>query len=130
MKYPYIMKGGGSMKNFELIKLNNSEYDYLVIATTYISPISTLTDVQNELREKAGRIIFDLTLINGASSNRYISASFEKGIVNRRSFGVEKVIDHDIEQISLDFFVHHADLVENGTIPNSLKSLLVAGVCV
>lgn len=67
------MKGGGSMKNFEVIKLNNSEYDYMVIATTCISPISTLTDIQNELEDKSGRIIFDLTLINGTSSNRYIT---------------------------------------------------------
>lgn len=28
------MKGGGSMKNFEVIKLNDSEYDYMVMATT------------------------------------------------------------------------------------------------
>ena len=48
------MKGGGSMKNFEVIKLNNSEYDYMVIATTCISPISTLTDIQNELEDKSG----------------------------------------------------------------------------
>lgn len=118
------------MKNFELIKLNNSEYDYLVIATTYISPIATLNDVQNELTDKSGKIVFDLTLINGTNSNRYISATFENGIVNRRSFDVVKVIEPNVENISLNFFVHHSDIVENGTIPNALKSLLVAGVCV
>ncbi|MEY8392383.1 type II toxin-antitoxin system RnlB family antitoxin [Lachnospiraceae bacterium 45-W7] len=118
------------MNNFELIKLNNSEYDYLVIATTYISPISTLTDIENELTEKSGKIIFDLTLINATSSNRYVSASIEDGIVNRRSFDVVKAIEPNVERISLDFFVHHADLVENGTIPGALKSLLSAGVCV
>ena len=91
------MKGGGSMKNFEVIKLNNSEYDYMVIATTCISPISTLTDIQNELEDKSGRIIFDLTLINGTSSNRYITASFENGAVNRRSFEVVKVIESKVE---------------------------------
>lgn len=115
------------MKNFEIIKLNNCEYDYLVIATTYISPIATLTDVQNELTNESGRIIFDLTLINGTSSNRYISASFENGIFNRQSFDAVKVIESNVEHISLDFFVHHPDLVENGTIPNALRSLLVAG---
>ena len=112
------MKGGGSMKNFEVIKLNNSEYDYMVIATTCISPISTLTDIQNELEDKSGRIIFDLTLINGTSSNRYITRSFE----------VVKVIESKVEYISLDFFAHHADLVKNGTIPNALKSLLIEGI--
>lgn len=124
------MKGGGSMKNFEIIKLNNSEYDYLIIATTYVSPISTLSDVQNELADKSGRIIFDLTLINGTSSSRYISATFENRIVNRRSFAIVKAIEPDVEHISLNFFAHHAEVVENGTIPNALKSLLGAGVCV
>ena len=38
------------------------------------------------------------------------------------------VIDTDIVLTILVFFVHHADLVENGTIPNALKSLLVSGV--
>ena len=123
-------KGGGSMKNFELIKLNSSEYNYLVIATTYISPISTLTDVQNELTDISGKIIFDLTLINGISSNRYVSASFENGTINRRSFDAVKGITPDVEHISLAFFAQHADLVKNGTIPSALKSLLVAGVCV
>ncbi len=122
------MKGGGSMKNFEVIKLNNSEYDYMVIATTCISPISTLTDIQNEFEDKSGRIIFDLTLINGTSSNRYITASLENGAFNRKSFEVVKVIESKVEYISLDFFAHHADLVNNGTIQNALKSLLIEGV--
>lgn len=53
--------------------------DQILIATTYIAPISTLTDVQNDLTNKSGKIISDFTLINGTSSNRYISASFENG---------------------------------------------------
>lgn len=118
------------MKNFEVLKLENSEFDYLVIATTYINPISTLSDVQNEVIEKSGRVLFDLTLINGTSSNRYISATFENGIIDRRSFVVEKAVEPVVEHKSLDFFVRHQDLVKNGTIPNALKSLLVAGVCV
>ena len=124
------MKGGGSMKNFELIKLNNSKYDYLVIATTYINPISTLEDVQKELADISGNIIFDLTLINGTNSNRYISAIFEGRNFNRNSFSSVKVIETDVKHISSDFFVHHVDLVKNGTIPNALKSLLIEGVCV
>lgn len=115
------------MKNFEIIKLNDSEYDYMVIATTCISPISTLTDIQNVLANKSGRIIFDLTLINGTNSNRYISALFENGVFDRRSFNVVKVIAPNLEHISLEFFIRHVELVENGTIPNALKSLLGAG---
>lgn len=116
------------MKNFKIIKLHDSEYNNLVIATTYISPISTLTDVQNELTDKSGKIIFDLTLINGTNSNRYISASLVDGIFNRRSFETVEKIESKIEHISLNFFVHHTNLVKNGTISNALKSLLIEGV--
>lgn len=116
------------MKNFEIIKLNKSEYNYLVIATTCVSPIVTLNDVENELTDNSGKIIFDLTLINGTSSNRYISALFKNGIFNRQSFDIVKEIEPNVEHISSDFFIHHTDLVKNGTIPSALKSLLITGV--
>ena len=72
------------MKNFEVSRLENSSYDYLVIATTYISPISTLDEVQKAFKNISGKILFNLTLINGLNSNRYISAIIENGIVNRK----------------------------------------------
>lgn len=122
-----MMEGGDNMKNFEIIKLGSDKYMYMVIATTCISPISTLADVQNELENTSGQIIFDLTLINGTNSNRYISASFENGVFDRRSFELVKTIDPSIKHISSEFFIRHADTVKNGTIPNALKSLLVTG---
>lgn len=113
------------MKNFELFELKNSEYDYLVIATTYISPILNLDGVQNKLIGKSGKLIFDLTLINGINSNRYISALIESGIVNRSSFDIVKNIKPNIENKSSEFFIHHSDLVKNGTISDDLKLVLL-----
>lgn len=115
------------MKNFEISKLKNSEYDYLVIATTYISPISTLDDVQGEFKHLTGKLIFDLTLINGTNSNRYISAIIEDGIVNRSSFTIVKKVDSVVQNNSKNFFLNHAEVVENGTIPKALKVLLKEG---
>jgi hypothetical protein len=115
------------MKNFEISKLKNSEYDYLVIATTYISPISTLDDVQGEFKHLTGKLIFDLTLINGTNSNRYISAIIEDGIVNRSSFTIVKKVDSVVQNNSMNFFSNHAEVVENGTIPKALKVLLTEG---
>ena len=43
------------MKNFEVSRLENSSYDYLVIATTYISPISTLDEVQKAFKNISGK---------------------------------------------------------------------------
>ena len=113
------------MKNFEINKLNNSLYDYLVIATTHISPISTLDDVQSFFKGISGKIVFDLTLINGTNSNRYISAIIENGIINRRSFKKLSSVDTAIQSDSKYFFMNHTDVVENSTIPRALKSLLI-----
>jgi len=115
------------LKNFEIIKLKNSEYDYLVIATTYVSPISTLDDVQGEFKHFTGKLIFDLTLINGTNSNRYISAVIEDGGVNRKSFVVVKEVDADVQHSSMDFFTKHTEVIKNGTIPEALKVLLAEG---
>ena len=49
------------MKNFEVIRLENSSYDYLVIATTYISPISTLDEVQKAFKNISGKILFNFS---------------------------------------------------------------------
>lgn len=103
------------MKNFEVSRLENSSYDYLVIATTYISPISTLDEVQKAFKNISGKILFNLTLINGLNSNRYISAIIEKD--------VDDSVIHD----SISFFSKHAEIVENGTISKTLKNLLISG---
>ena len=112
------------MKNFEVSRLENSSYDYLVIATTYISPISTLDEVQKAFKNISGKILFNLTLIN---SNRYISAIIENGIVNRKSFLIEKDVDDPVIHDSISFFSKHAEIVENGTISKALKNLLISG---
>lgn len=49
------------MKNFEVSRLENSSYDYLVIATTYISPISTLDEVQKAFKNISGKILFNFS---------------------------------------------------------------------
>ena len=96
------------MKNFEVSRLENSSYDYLVIATTYISPISTLDEVQKAFKNISGKIL-------------------ENGIVNRKSFLIEKDVDNPVIHDSISFFSKHAEIVENGTISKALKNLLISG---
>lgn len=108
-------------------KLENSEYDYLIISTTYISPLSVLDNIQNELQNITAKLIFDLTLINGTNSNRYISAIIQDGIINRRTFAIAQKINLKVKQNSINFFMNNQKLVANGTIPKALKALLIAG---
>lgn len=56
-----------------------------------------------------------------------ISAIIENGIVNRKSFLIEKDVDDPVIHDSISFFSKHAEIVENGTISKALKNLLISG---
>lgn len=97
------------------------------MATTYISPIQTLPDVERKIDSYSGKVIFDLTIINGMNSNRYIEADVYNGLFNRKSFRSVKNIEKSIKEASSKFFSDNKNVVDNGTIPMALKSLVVAG---
>lgn len=115
------------MKNFCLKHISNSEYKYLIIATTYISPTENLSEIESNITGFTGKVIFDQTLINGNSFNRYIEAIVEDGKFNRRSFKAKKDIDIKIKQISKDFFLKNKVLVDSGTITKAIKFLVSSG---
>lgn len=56
-----------------------------------------------------------------------ILAIIENGIVNRKSFLIEKDVDNPVIHDSISFFSKHAEIVENGTISKALKNLLISG---
>ncbi|MEE1328818.1 MAG: type II toxin-antitoxin system RnlB family antitoxin [Oscillospiraceae bacterium] len=115
------------MKNYQIIKMENNQYRFLVIATSYVSPISTLDDVQSDIGNITGDVLFDLTLINGTNSNRYIQGKIERGIFQRKSFKTVRLIDPEAKSITVDFFRRNASVVDKGTITPALKHYLVYG---
>lgn len=110
-------------KNFEILKLDSKPYDFLIIATSYENPLSMLEEIEKEIKKPKADLLFDLTLINGVSSNRYIKCSYEAG---QNSCSIVDRIDDKIKKISYDFFAANEDIVQESVIPNSLKYLLKA----
>lgn len=115
------------MKNFSIEKINRDDYGYLIIATSYDSPISDLGSVEKEIKGYTGKIIFDLTLINGTNSNRYLEAEVIKGKINRKSFKTTKSLVEQMNEVSKNFFLNNVDVLEKATITNALKFLLKTG---
>lgn len=118
------------MKDFVVKKVNKTDYDYLIIATSYESPIDDLGEVENEIKGYTGKIVFDLTLINGMNSNRYLEAEVVSGIIDRKSFKIKKNFDKQIGRISREFFRDNVEIVDHSTITNALKFLLKKGKCI
>ena len=95
------------VKNYRIRKINSSEYHFIVFSLNYNNPVDSLNSIGAELTKKnyTGKIIFDLLLSNGNTSNRYIEAYFDSAKFDFRSFKVLKKVAKDIKKISLDFYL-------------------------
>lgn len=116
------------MGNYKILKLNNETFDFLIIATSCHNPLNYITEITNELSKEQSKLLFDLTLINGTNSNRYISCDFYKNKNYWQSCYLVNDINEHIKNLSRDYFMKNNDIVEKGTIPNSLKFLLKSGL--
>ena len=116
------------MKNYQILKLNNEPFDFLVIATSGENPLSHIEEIGKEIRINQAKILFDLTLINGTKSNRYVSCDFCSGGNHLQSCSLVKEIDENIKNMSHNYFLQNEDVVQRSVVPNSLKFLLKAGM--
>lgn len=118
------------MRNFCLIKLHNEPYDYLVIATNYRSSLSDLSELQNIINIKSGKIIFDFMLIHGNKKNRFVECEVVNSELRKNTFKLVEKIDQDIKATSLHYFLDHKELVEHSILPKALKYLITTGTLV
>lgn len=116
------------MGKYEVLKLNNEPFDFLVIATSFENPLSHFEDLSKELNVDKAKILFDLTLINGVKSNRYVACDFCLGESNLQSCSLINEIDEYIKSISHNFFMENEEVVQKSIISNSLKFLLRSGM--
>ncbi|GAB1539942.1 hypothetical protein NUACC21_26110 [Scytonema sp. NUACC21] len=97
-----------------------SEQVVAIFCTTYVNPISYLPIIEEELIRLnfSGKIIFDLLLSNGYSSNRFIEAEVCKTKVNRSSMKVinSSNLDEFFIKRTQEFYKSHPELVENNNI--------------
>ena len=115
------------MNTYIVLETKQCDYNWLVIATSYISPLLVLDDLRKELRNETGCVLFDMTLINGMEYNRYISALMNNGTFDRTSFKAVATISDNLRSISRKFFVEHPALVDESVISKPIKYLLKAG---
>lgn len=114
--------------SFEVIKLKNEPYDYLIIATSYENPLGYLQEIGQEIQVKRANLLFDLTLINGINSNRYIQCEYETDRKELQPCSIAESVDEGIKAVSREYFAKNEEVVKKSVIPNSLKYLLKSGM--
>lgn len=67
------------------------EYNAVAYATSYINPLSNLSETSNELSNKIDgscNILFDLLLSNGNSYNRFVYCKFDGNTIMRETIDI------------------------------------------
>ena len=97
-----------------------SNHTVIVFSMTYINPISYLPNIEEDLGKMnfSGKLIFDLLLSNGNSSNRFVEVTVNKAKIERRSM---KVIEHSslepyLIKKSREFYMSHQFIVDSSNI--------------
>lgn len=114
--------------NFEIIKLNNEPYDFLIIATSYENPLSSIKEIGEEIQVPKANLLFDLTLINGTSKNRYIKCEYVADKNQLPSCSIVESVNGEIKKVSQSYFAKNEEVVRKSVVSNSLKFLLKSGM--
>jgi hypothetical protein len=112
------------MGKFEVVKLSDEAYDFLVIATSYENPLDLYNEIEQEIKVEKARILFDLTLLNGLHENRYIACDYVGSNIFSSSYSIANNVSESIKSVSNKYFKQHEDIVQESIIPKALKFLL------
>ncbi len=109
------------MKTFKKIKLKNSEYNYIFIATDSDTSIMEAIPLIKKINHNA-KILFDMFLKQGNNSRRFIEYNYiQNEDININGFQTVNNISDDIFNTTKSFFKKNIDLLDNGAFPNSFK---------
>lgn len=121
------------MKMYDVIKLEDSEYNSLVIMCNANSPIDYLSLIYTELKGKNahGKILIDEILHVGNTNKRFISFEFDDNVslddIKMNFVDVKK--DNIIRKISCDY-LRTNDLVEYSILSSIQKRMIGKGIVI
>lgn len=121
------------MKMYDVIKLEDSEYNSLVIMCNANSPIDYLSSIYTELKEKNahGKIIIDEILHVGNTNKRFISFELDSNasLDDIKIDFVDIRKDNIVRKISCDY-LRINDLVEYSILSSIQKRMIGKGIAI
>jgi hypothetical protein len=100
----------------------------MVLSTSYVNPLEMLTEIEAELASSyCGKVLFDLLLCNGNSSNRFMEAFFDGKQFVQTSFRILSEVDEEIRRFSANYYKDKPYFIESPLLSNAFKFLLQKG---
>lgn len=113
------------MKHFEIQNTDKDEV-CLVFSLSYINPLDVLWEVEENLREfpRCTRVIFDLLLSNGNTSNRFFEAYFDGRKL--QNVVVSSNVENSIVNAAVKFYGKCPTLSQNNALTRIQKYVVRA----
>ena len=116
---------------YKIMQLADKRYQVLVVADSYVNPLSCLNSIADSLKDGAykGRVLFDLLCANGQEDNRFASIEFDGAHFVRKTFSITTPdeLPCSIVQSQNDFFARNPNMLTDSVLTPSEISQLISG---
>lgn len=122
------------MKSYKIIKTNYENYEAIIFAQSYETPFLYLDEVSHELKEQGVcncRVVFDMLLSVGNTTERYTEAIFDGEKFIESSFKSVKIDKKDkIRKIVVDYIKTNSSIVENSILTSLQVKMINKGIAI
>lgn len=122
------------MKNYEIVSINNGEYDVIIYSESRIAPFENIRDIEKDLRSmniKINRVLFDMILCRGNNGDRFIKCDFDGNLLLKDTMEVVALSKKDIlRKISINYLANEKRKVENSILTSVQKRMILKGISI
>lgn len=122
------------MNDYCVLKLENNDYAAMIISKSHETPFIYLEEIVTELKNQNignAKVIFDMLLCRGNSSERYTEAIFDGEVFLKSSFQFIKVNKKDIlRHLAHDFYNSHIDILDNSILTSLQIKMIKKGIVI
>ena len=122
------------MKKYNILKINNENYKIIIFSNSYETPFLYLENIIEELKEQnlsACKVIFDMLLCRGNTTERYTEAIFNGEQFVDSSFKYVKIDKKsELRKIALNIIESNSLVLDNSVLTSLQKKMINKGIAI
>ncbi|MCK4260789.1 MAG: type II toxin-antitoxin system RnlB family antitoxin [Halanaerobiales bacterium] len=122
------------MNNYEIKRVNYENFSFIVFSQTYETPFSCLKEISKELLSYNAvkcKIVFDMLLNMGNTSERFVEAYFNGDEFEKTSFKCININKkNQLRRISCNYYKENKEMLEYSILNSAQKKMLSRGISI
>lgn len=113
-------------KRFDIKRTNADRYSYIVLSTSYMSPIEWVEELEACLmkEEYVGNILLDLLLSNGYDRDRFYEIFFDGKKLNFQTLLNVTKVSEELKQVSGEYYSRNPEILDNSVLTKPQRFLI------